>query len=89
MLQASLRMFIDCSFIDEFHIDYEVQVSFALIKFCREIWHSVNKRTAPFGRQFPRQRETGLKFELENFTLYDNQINAHALIGQPAGLLCR
>ena len=25
MLQASLRMFIDCGFIDEFHIDYEVQ----------------------------------------------------------------
>lgn len=24
MLQASLRMFIDCGFIDEFHIDYEV-----------------------------------------------------------------
>ncbi|KAJ7375423.1 Dual 3',5'-cyclic-AMP and -GMP phosphodiesterase 11A [Desmophyllum pertusum] len=24
MLQASLRMFIDCSFIDEFHIDYEI-----------------------------------------------------------------
>ena len=25
MLQASLRMFIDCGFIDEFHIDYEVK----------------------------------------------------------------
>ncbi|PFX27484.1 dual 3',5'-cyclic-AMP and -GMP phosphodiesterase 11A-like [Stylophora pistillata] len=24
MLQASLRMFIDCGFIDEFHIDYEI-----------------------------------------------------------------
>lgn len=32
MLQASLRMFIDCGFIDEFHIDYEVQVSSSIIK---------------------------------------------------------
>lgn len=24
MLKASLRMFIDCGFIHEFHIDYEV-----------------------------------------------------------------
>lgn len=29
MLQASLRMFIDCGFIDEFHIDYEVKITFA------------------------------------------------------------
>lgn len=38
MLQASLRMFIDCSFIDEFHIDYEVQyVKFNLIRIeCRK-----------------------------------------------------
>lgn len=36
MLQASLRMFIDCGFIDEFHIDYEVQISSSLIKFYKE-----------------------------------------------------
>lgn len=29
MLQASLRMFIDCGFIDEFHIDYEVKITYA------------------------------------------------------------
>ena len=28
MLQASLRMFIDCGFIDEFHIDYEVKIGY-------------------------------------------------------------
>ena len=28
MLQASVRMFMDCGFIDEFHIDYEVGRSF-------------------------------------------------------------
>ena len=33
MLQASLRMFIDCGFIDEFHIDYEVKITYALRSF--------------------------------------------------------
>ena len=52
MLQASLRMFIDCSFIDEFHIDYEVQVSFGLINFLNEDSHGLIEQTSPFGRQF-------------------------------------
>ena len=41
MLQASLRMFIDCGFIDEFHIDYEVNTRQTRIDYIFDVFAAV------------------------------------------------